>query len=297
MQKGIFENLKPSLQLLLLFITIGVSMVIIYLIGMAIFMIFTGVDNSLLALSSTSSLRYLQIVQSIGVFIVPPLIVAFFVSKSLFKWLGFEKPKLIMIFFTLALILVCQPMISFLTELNMSMDFPQFLKSWEVKIRMQEDVNNNLLFRLLDTNQPVTILLNAFIIVILAAFGEEMLFRGTIQPLLGKIFKNSHLAVLTTAFLFSFIHFQFLTFLPRFILGVLMGYLFVFTKNLWYPITAHFFNNLMSFLVFYYYRYTQPEINPFQTEGEKFGTLMIILSFVTVGVVGWIFFKFRKRDS
>ena len=298
MQKGVYENLKPPLQLLLAFVTVGVSMIVTVLLWFFILMIFKGEDYyTMLSLTANDAdfLRNSQIVQSFAVFIFPPLIVAFLVSKNVFKWLCFDKPKMILILLALILIFICQPMISFLVEMNHSIEFPQFLKSFEYKMRLQESETNNLLFKILDTKQPFIILLNVFMVVILAAFGEEMLFRGTLQPLFGKVFKNDHAAVWVTAFLFSFIHFQFMTFIPRFILGALFGYIFLYGKNIWYPIVAHFLNNLMSLVVFYYYRYTQPDINPMELQDNEFGTLMIIGSFLAVGAIGWLFYKFRIK--
>jgi membrane protease YdiL (CAAX protease family) len=46
-----------------------------------------------------------------------------------------------------------------------------------------------------------------------------------------------------TAFVFSAIHLQFYGFIPRLILGLAFGYLFLWTKNIWLPVIAHFVNN------------------------------------------------------
>jgi membrane protease YdiL (CAAX protease family) len=56
--------------------------------------------------------------------------------------------------------------------------------------------------------------------------------------------------VWVTAFIFSFIHFQFYGFLPRAILGVALGYFYVYGKSLWIPIWAHFLNNATSVLAY-----------------------------------------------
>jgi membrane protease YdiL (CAAX protease family) len=41
-------------------------------------------------------------------------------------------------------------------------------------------------------------------------------------------------------------HLQFMTFLPRFFLGLILGYLFYLGKNIWYPVAAHFTNNFLA---------------------------------------------------
>src|SRR5699024_2400392 len=45
--------------------------------------------------------------------------------------------------------------------------------------------------------------------------------------------------------LFSIVHFSVYGFLVRFFLGIVLGYIFYATGNLWFSITAHFFNNAL----------------------------------------------------
>ena len=90
----------------------------------------------------------------------------------------------------------------------------------------------------------VSFLLVALGIVIVAAIAEELLFRGFVQ----KIFRRNMggpLAVVLAGLLFSLSHFN-----PPVIpgvaaLGILFGYLFHRTQNLWYPIIAHAIYNLV----------------------------------------------------
>jgi membrane protease YdiL (CAAX protease family) len=69
-------------------------------------------------------------------------------------------------------------------------------------------------------------------IALLAAFGEELLFRGALQPLIGLV---------PAALVFGLLH---ATSLPHIILagilGLWMGLLFYWTGDLWPPIAAHF---------------------------------------------------------
>jgi len=52
---------------------------------------------------------------------------------------------------------------------------------------------------------------------------------------------------------FSIIHFQFYGFLPRLLLGALLGYLFLYTQNLWIPVTFHFINNATVIVLHYFW--------------------------------------------
>jgi len=94
-------------------------------------------------------------------------------------------------------------------------------------------------------------LFNIFMIAIVAAIGEELIFRGVIQKIFARWTGNIHLAIIITGFLFSLIHLQFYGFFPRWLLGVMFGYLMVWSGTLWLPIFAHFVNNAVAVLVSY----------------------------------------------
>jgi membrane protease YdiL (CAAX protease family) len=87
------------------------------------------------------------------------------------------------------------------------------------------------------------LLIALFVVVLLPAVGEEVLFRGIIQTKLFQHWGNTHLAIWTAAAIFSAIHFQFYGFLPRMMLGALFGYLYFWTGSLRIAVLAHFVNN------------------------------------------------------
>lgn len=85
--------------------------------------------------------------------------------------------------------------------------------------------------------------LNLLMVAVLPAICEEFVFRGVLQPLIAKASKNVHVGVWVSAFLFSFIHFQFFGFIPRMLIGVFLGYLVVHMASIWPAVLAHFLNN------------------------------------------------------
>jgi hypothetical protein len=92
----------------------------------------------------------------------------------------------------------------------------------------------------------------AFVVIaILPAIGEEFVFRGMVQPQLFKATRNIHIAIWTSAILFSAFHLQFFGFVPRMLLGALFGYLYYWSENLWMPMFAHFVNNGFSVIMLY----------------------------------------------
>jgi uncharacterized protein len=91
-----------------------------------------------------------------------------------------------------------------------------------------------------------------FIIAFFPAVFEELLFRGVLQNLLTKWTKKAMLSIIISSLLFSLIHASYYLFISRFILGMALGLLFYYTKNIWVNIFAHFINNLMALSVLFY---------------------------------------------
>lgn len=143
------------------------------------------------------------------------------------------------------ILLVSMPFISLLTQLNQSVIFPNWLGGLEMWMRNLETSAEETTNMLLSGTSIWDYLGNLLIVGVFAAVAEEVFFRGTLQQLLVKLFKNKHVGVWMTAFIFSLLHMQFYGFLPRIVLGVILGYLFVWSNNLWIPIIIHFMNNAL----------------------------------------------------
>ena len=92
--------------------------------------------------------------------------------------------------------------------------------------------------------------LNLFTIAVLPALVEEMIFRGyilrTLRPY-GNVF-----AVLVSSMLFSLMHGNLRQIPFAFIGGLIFGFLYVLTDNIWMTVTAHFANNAVSVLMEYF---------------------------------------------
>ncbi len=138
-------------------------------------------------------------------------------------------------------------------EWNAQMVFPEFLKDVETWMRLQEDKLEEATYFLTTINNPKELVLAMLVIAIIPAIGEELLFRGLIQNQLLSWFRNTHWAVWITAIIFSAIHIQFYGFVPRMLLGVLFGYMYLWSGNLLYPILAHFANNGFQIVMLYLY--------------------------------------------
>lgn len=94
-------------------------------------------------------------------------------------------------------------------------------------------------------------LLSLLCVALVPAICEELFFRAGVQNLLQRWFKNPHAAVWVTAALFSLAHGEVFAFLPRFLLGALLGYLYVGGGSLVVNVLVHFVNNAIVVILFW----------------------------------------------
>jgi hypothetical protein len=149
------------------------------------------------------------------------------------------------------MIIAVIPLINYLAEINMDLEFP--IKSVDRVLRSLEGEAEKVMRAFTETRSMWGLLMNLLMIGVIAAIGEELIFRGLLQRLLFDLVKNVHVAIFVTAILFSAFHFQFFSFLPRFVLGIVLGYLMYYGRSIWYPIIAHFVNNAMGVIYYYFY--------------------------------------------
>ena len=106
-------------------------------------------------------------------------------------------------------------------------------------------------------------------------------------------YMNSHLAIISAAFVFSFCHFQFYGFIPRFALGILFGYMLVWSGSLWISIFMHFINNFMAvggyFLINHHFI-----SNIIDTTGTGSNWWMALISLLMISCL--LFFLYHKRQ-
>ena len=116
-------------------------------------------------------------------------------------------------------------------------------------MRDMEEAANHILELVTSQRGTWDLISNLLVFAVLAGICEEFFFQGALQPLLMNWTKNPHIGILLTALIFSVLHFQFYGFIPRFLLGVYLGYLFYWSRSLWLPILAHVLHNALTLLV------------------------------------------------
>ncbi|MGY6521671.1 MAG: CPBP family intramembrane glutamic endopeptidase [Mongoliitalea sp.] len=181
---------------------------------------------------------------------------------------------------------------SVLIDWNADFVFPESLSQIEQFLREKEDQLMVLTKFLTDFDSITEVLAGILVIGILAGLGEEVFFRGVLQPKLSGYFNNVHAGVWVSAIIFSAIHIQFYGFLPRVFLGAIFGYLYVYSGSLVYPILAHILNNTFTVIMLYLNK-----IGILEFDLEETGQVPMLMAFA--GLIGMIllFRVFKNEQS
>jgi membrane protease YdiL (CAAX protease family) len=306
MFNGAFNSLSPLSKILfslfIIFSSLLFSLIVGSILAIPIFGINFFTNPELLAdvnnLDYLPFFKYFQLVQSIGLFIIPPIIAAKLFGNSVKNYYGFHiKPLWIFLVLAFLMMFTIQPLITYLIELNNNISFPESLRSVEIWMKNAEANAAKLSEMFLLMNSPFDFVLNIIIMAVIPAIGEELLFRGLFQRLLHEWTKNIHIAVILTAIIFSAIHLQFYGFFPRFLLGALFGYLFVWSGTLWLPIFAHFINNASAVIISYLWQngIVNNNYESFGNFSENYSA--VILSVVLSIIMIYHFYKISLKNK
>lgn len=286
-------------QFLILLITTLISTGIFLILGSLFSVLAFKVDlnnmNDLQADNVIAALKVSQIFSAIGFFIIPPLFYAKLYYRNPLSHLGIYKlPNAKIFLLCIALFIIITPMLNYLVVFNESIDLPDSLSTIETIFKNYELEAEKLTKVFLQMNTFSDFILVFFIVAIIPAFGEELFFRGALQQLFIKWFKNSHIAIWVTAFLFSALHFQFYGFLPRMFLGALLGYFFYWSQSLWVSILFHLFNNGSLVILEYF---SETSYFDQKQELDTIDFYMLPFSFILAVVIFYIIQKQTKRSD
>lgn len=240
--KGIFKDKSSGTKVGLLFLLIVVSVILHNLFARFCIVTFSDVELVVVDFmkfsnqSRIDAIKFVQLLSAIGLFIVPVILYSHLCDFDLKLNFNFNRQTLLL---AIAIMLLINPFIAFIYEWNISLNFPEWMMYYDKKAE-------NITKYFLRMNTVGDLVFNLLVLAIVPAIGEELLFRGYLQQTFTKWIGKPHVAIIITAVLFSAIHMQFQGFLPRFALGLLLGYFFYWSGSLWLPVLAHLLNNAMA---------------------------------------------------
>ena len=305
MAYGFFYSARPFTKILLVLFLMLTSYLILFGLGILLaWPLFNVTPSEVITIMDNRDihehlglLKFLQVLYSTGLFLLPALLAGFLIEKNTWDFLqANQSVKVSLAFLIVVLMIVSVPWINYLGFLNEKLSLPKIWDEWMETIRQNDEDSWALMKGYLATENVWGLLFNLFMISLIPAIGEEFLFRGTLQKIFAEWFRNGHLAVWITAVLFSLAHYQFLGFIPRIILGALFGYIFIWTGNIWLPIIAHFVNNAAA--VIYYFLFLQDKLgmDP-QQIGMQRNPVLFIMGSLLLTAIGLLVIRQTGRES
>lgn len=139
--------------------------------------------------------------------------------------------------------------------------------------------------------------LGIFLMAVLPAISEELIFRGIVQKAMLKNYKPVT-AIIFTAIIFTLFHGSLQQTLFQFILGICLGYVAFMGGNLIYSIILHFINNTLIILLSQYNAFiyldssTSSYSNFFQI---IFPILLLMVGICLIGLLFWVLYYLNSK--
>ena len=192
---------------------------------------------------------YGQFVASIFTFVVSALLIAYLVKNDDENFFQDNRfPSFSMLIYGVCFLIFLMPLVELTTFWNEKLVLPDFLHKLETTIRSLEDEAMEITAMIINRKGEYALLSNVFFLALVPAISEEIFFRGTLQQIFHK-HCSPGVSIWVTAIIFSAFHFQFYGFVPRVLLGAMLGYLFYYGRSIYLSILIHFCNNAMAVIV------------------------------------------------
>jgi membrane protease YdiL (CAAX protease family) len=194
----------------------------------------------------------LLIVNSLAMFVIPPLVFSYLADPHPLAYIGLRAPqKSSFLLIGLITMIAAYFAVEMLGSLNEWIVYllPKSTQHWI--LRFESDASGQMK-NILSMKNPVDLLKTILLAGVLPAIGEELFFRGILQKLFIQIFRSAWPGIIFTAFLFSAFHMQFMGFIPRMALGIILGALYWYSGSIFTSMLGHFiFNSISVFLIYY----------------------------------------------
>lgn len=293
-----FKKIHPLLQLLVFAGIAAGCFMLIGTIGSLVLASTSGID--LMTISDPDKwdyadpsmlgfLRGMLIIQFIALYIIPVFIFARLCDPKPAEYLGLRSSKLLYYILGTIVLIIALPFVDWMGTINHNL-VPEStsLGSW---MKEAEEAAAKQIGYMLKRDSISDLLANLLFIAVFAGVGEELFFRGVLQRLLIKLFKNAWAGIIVTAIIFSAIHLQFYGFIPRLILGILLGLIYWYSGSIWPSIIAHFAYDAFAVIMIYF----NPSLAD-QAAVTSFGN-QTVMALISLALVVGIIIVMKKRSA
>lgn len=248
------QQFNPPSRLAILLVLVGAGIIVSSILTgiLAKILLDVPLENlaqAMLLPENISFSRLLQVFTSFLMMGVPALVLSKITGGDAIKDIGFNDQINIKQVGIVVLMVVTGFFLSgALSELNRMI--PLSAKATELFERF-EDRYNQTVMAIGNMKTVSDFIVSLIVMALVPSIFEEMLFRGSLQQVMVSLTRNPVTGILLTSLLFSAIHISFYGFLPRLFLGLVLGYIFYESKNLWLSVIAHFINNAYTLVVMF----------------------------------------------
>lgn len=299
-QNRIFNNMlrdRPGAVILVTLIAMlfgmglgaGLGNAVAQMLGVNVTDIMSWTEAHPLEYNERQGIRWFNLVAHFFSFTFVALVVAYLATdeRGIAQFLQFkQRLRAIDLGWGIVLLICSLPLILASNWLNSVLPLPESLVTLE-------NNQNWLVGEVLRMENFSEFLMALTVAAIAPAVGEELLFRGVLQPRIQESTRDLHIGVWVTAALFSAIHLQFVGFLPRMFLGALLGYSLVWSGSLWLPIILHFVFNAIQIVG----AYLSPESFKVSESPEAIEAPPWWLVLVSAGLVFYIVRQWMARNK
>ena len=251
---------------------------------------FEKIGDALKDTNDANLLRMLQFVSTLFIMAIPATLFGFIMNRKPLQYIGFNSAISGKQVFLVIIILVMALLVS--GSLSLVNEMIPVSKTAEAYFKSLEETYNKQMLGIANMKTPQDYIFSLFIIALLPGIFEEMLFRGALQPVLINLTKKAFTGILLTSIFFSAIHFSYYGFLPRLALGLIIGYVFYYSKNLWLASAMHFLYNAIGVTQLYSLS-KRGLLTPEAMNDDPFSIYYGLLGAVAV----YALFIFFKRES
>ncbi len=226
-----------------------------------------------------------------GMFLLPSIIFTQVMRYDVGEFFKVNRWPSFINILTATFIIVCGIVfVNFIVELNKQIPLPSALSS----LRDTQGNADELILSFFSENSNTHFFVLVLALAVLPAIAEELFFRGVIQNMLQKSGMTAMASIVVTGLSFSVMHLEFDNFVAIWMMGIVLGWLYYYSQNLWVSIIAHFLNNFsMIALKFAFFN----GVTPTDMSETTNPPVLLSLACGIIMVVLLIWFRNRNQNA